>query len=171
MSFWSRLLRYATSEEMAGKSMEDPDPWLILPQRDPVNVLRYLSILFPEGGFVYFEDTTNKFIKMWLSENSVPAPIKVAIGTIWPKPDYYHIPLTQNLLLRIADVSDENKIYFPSIHLHVHNGEKVLCEWHDAIACDPILVSSNIPKEKIDAFANAISADRVMRKSEERQNN
>lgn len=167
MGFWSRLIGYATKEEAAGIRMEDNDPWVITPPRDPANVLRCLPILFPSGGFVYFEDLVEKQFEYWLTGHSVPAPIKIAYGTIWPKPTYYHIPLTKELLSEAAYVVGQEGMAFPTIHLHVHDGKQVLMEWHDAIDNNPMLISSAMQKEKVVAFAHAIGVDRIERVSDE----
>lgn len=94
---------------------------------------------------------------------SIASPLKVAFGTIWPKPDFYHLPLQSELLEEAADLVDRRGISLPSIHLHVHDGERVLLEWHDAFCDDPMYVATSFPRERVEEFARAIGAGEVTR--------
>jgi hypothetical protein len=86
----------------------------------------------------------------------VAAPLTVACGTIWPKPDWFHIPLTPSLMEEAAVLVDQRGIALPSIHMHVHDGAKVILEWHDAFVDDPMYVSSEISREYVEAFADRL---------------
>lgn len=156
MGFLSRLLGFTTKEEVAGAKLDDPKPWVIPPNRDASVVLRALPNLFPTGCFVYFEGTTESSFAAWLEAHTLPAQLKIACGTIWPKSDCYHVPLEPGLLVEAANIVDHEGIALPSIHLCVHNGKQVLLEWYDAFCDDPINVASSIPRDRVEAFARAL---------------
>jgi len=163
MSFLSRLLGYAAKQEAAGARLEQGERWVVPPTRDAAAVLRSLPILFPADAFVYFEGTTENHFAEWLAAHSIAAPLKVAHGTIWPKPDFYHVPLRSELLEEGADLVDRKGISLPAIHLHVHDGERVLLEWHDAFYDDPMYVAASLPRNRVEEFARAIGAGEVTR--------
>ena len=156
MGFLSRLFGFATKEEAGGAKLNDREPWVVPPNRDASVVLRALPILFPIGYFVYFEDTTESSFAAWLKAHTLPAPLKIARGTIWPKTDYYHVPLEPSLLAEAANIVDREGIALPSIHLCVHDGKQVLLEWYDAFCDDSICVASLIPRDRVEAFAHAL---------------
>ncbi len=126
-------------------------------------MLRSLPILFPTDAFVYFEGTTENRFAAWLVAHAIPAPLKIAYGTIWPKPDCYHLPLQSDLLTEAADFVDRDGISLPSIHIHVHDGKRVLLEWHDAFCDDPMYVASAVPRDRVDEFARALGVGNVAR--------
>ncbi len=163
MSFLSRLLGYATKQEVAGASLGRGERWVVAPTRDAAALLRSLSILFPADAFAYFEGTTEEHFAAWLAAHSVASPLKVAYGTIWPKPDFYHLPLRSELLNEAADLVDRNGISLPAVHFHVHNGERVLLEWHDAFCSDPMYLAASLARDRVEEFARAIGASAVTR--------
>jgi len=163
VSILSRLLGYPTLQERAGARLNDRDPWVVPATRDAAAMLRALPTLLPGGGFVYFEDTTEAVFASWLQAHAVPAPLKVADGTIWPKPDVFHVPLEPALLEEAAVLIEQHRIALPSIHIHAHDGAEVLLQWHDAFIRVPMYVDSKIPRERVDAFARLIGVGPISR--------
>jgi hypothetical protein len=161
----SRLLGYATRSEMDGARLDDRQPWVVPATRNGAAFLRALPSLLPEGGFVYFEATTDGAFASWGREHAVAAPLKIAYGTIWPRPDWFHIPLAPSLLEEAAALTDEHRIALPSIHVHVHDGTRVLLQWHDAFIKDPIYVASTISRERVESFAERLGVGPVRREA------
>jgi hypothetical protein len=160
VGFLSRILGFASRHGPAGAHFDDPDGHTIPPCRDPAVFLRALPLLFPSGAFVYFEDTTNRAFSNWLRAHSVAPPLNIAPGTIWPRPEYFHLPLRPELLNAAADLVVQERIVLPSIHLHVHDGTKMLLYWHDAFCDDPMFVASIVPAALVTRFIRALdSAD------------
>ena len=165
MSMLSRLLGYASRSEMEGARLEDRQPWVVPATKDGAVFLRALPSLLPEGGFVYFEATTESVFASWLSEHSVTSPLKIAYGTIWPRPDWFHIPLDPSLLEEAAVLIERHGIALPSIHVHVHDGTRVLLQWHDAFIKDPMYITSTIPREPVESFAERLGVGPVRREA------
>ena len=163
MGIFSRLLGRASPAEVQGARLEDRHPWVVPSTRDAAGFLRALPALFPDGGFVYFEDTTERLFASWAQGHAVESPLTIASGTIWPRPDWFHIPLDSSLLEQAATLIERQRIVLPSIHVHVHNGITVLLEWHDAFVNEPIYITSEIPRERVYAFANHLQVAPVTR--------
>jgi hypothetical protein len=124
--------------------------------------LRSLPILFPVGALVYFEGTTEGKFAEWLEAHTMSPSLKVAYGTIWPRPDYYHVPLEAALLEEAADLIEREHVVQPCIHLHVHDRNRVLL---DAFDDDPMHIASVVPRDRIDLFVRAIGVGPVSRRT------
>ncbi len=161
VTFLSRLLGYASKDERDGATLDDPEAHTIAPGRDQAAFLRALPSLFPASACLFFEGTTARAFSDWLKSHSVSAPLKIAVDTIWPRPDYYHLPLHPNLIAEAADLIEREGIAFPSIHIKVHDGKRVLLHWHDAFGDDPILIASSVPTDRVLTFARAIGSTDV----------
>jgi hypothetical protein len=165
LSLLSRLFGYATREEAGGARLDDAEPWVVPPTRNAATLLRSLPTLFPVGASVYFEGTTERKFAPWLEAHATSPSLKVAYGTIWPRPDYYHVPLEVTLLEEAANLIEREGVAHPCIHLHVHDGNHVLLEWHDAFGDDPMYISSVVPRDRIDLFVRAIGVGPVSRRT------
>jgi hypothetical protein len=151
-----RLLKKLLPEPPAGARFAEPQHWRVPPQRDAAVWLRALPVLLPGGATLYLEGTTESQGAAWLAEHAIPEKLHIAAGTIWPKSDVYHIPLTPEMLESLAALVDRFGIACPAIHVHVHDDAQILLEWHDAFSADPMYVSTSIPEERVAAFAAAL---------------
>ena len=79
------------------------------------------TILFPAGAVVYLVGTTEGSFAEWLEVHKTSTSLKVAYGTIWPRPDCYHVSLESALLEEAAGLIKRVGIALPCIHLHVHD--------------------------------------------------
>ena len=83
--------------------------------------------------------------------------VRVALGTIWPRPDRYHVSLTpQNMEAMAAFLEAKPAGYFCS-HCHVYEAGRVLLQWHDAFS-DPVYGSRRIGAETVSMFAAALDS-------------
>jgi hypothetical protein len=90
---------------------------------------------------------------------TIPAdhPRQVAIGTVLPASDIYHVPATAHNLNALADLIDRYGIALPAIHTHLYDEQGMILEWHDAFT-QPMLISSRIPEAQVRQFADAIGS-------------
>jgi len=163
VSILSRLWGHGSRDRTTGVRLEDRNAWEVPAPRQASALFRALPILLPSGGFVYFEDTTEAIFASWARAHAVPGPLKITRGTIWPKPDYFHVPIEPAILEQAATLIDEHGIALPSIHVHAHDGTGVVLEWYDAFMNDPMRVASDVPRERVEAFANCMQVGPVSR--------
>jgi hypothetical protein len=78
----------------------------------------------------------------------------VAVGTLWPRPAYYHVPATPRTLAELALLAESHAEPELAIHFHVYRTGKVLLEWHDAFS-QPLLLDGELPESKVRDFASA----------------
>ena len=156
MGFLARLFGAVSKEERAGIRLADSNPWRVEPTRDVERFVRALPALVPAGAIAYFEDTAESHVKEYLLRVSVPAPAKVAVGTIWPRPDCYHVPVTVETMEAMARFLEQNPAGFFCTHCHVYLDGQVLLEWNDAFIRDPLYISHTISREAVERFAQAV---------------
>jgi hypothetical protein len=107
---------------------------------------------------VYFEDTAEAHAAEFLQSQSIPAPIRLAVGTIWPRPDCYHVPLTTETMEAMSAFLEAHPAGFVCAHCHVYRDRTVLLEWYDAFMSVPLRVSRTLPIEVVEAFARSLGS-------------
>jgi hypothetical protein len=158
MGILSRFGRNAPPE--AAISLDPADACELGGTRDVERFLRSLPLLVPEGGVAYFEGTGERHVAEYLRRASVPAPVPVARGTIWPRPDVYHVPLTVDSMEDLARFLEEHPHGYFCSHCHVYRGRTVLLQWHDAFFDDSMYLSPTLPEAVVDRFAQAAGITR-----------
>ena len=157
MGIFARLFGWLPAEDRSGIHLEEPDPWEVDATTDVERFLRALPLLVPAGAFAYFEGTGEPHVAEYLRSISVPPPVKVALGTIWPRPDCHHVPISMPTMESLAGFLDERPAGFVCAHCHVHDGVSVLLEWHDAFTNGAMLVSRKIEEDRVSSFAAALA--------------
>jgi len=109
------------------------------------------SVLYLEGG-----DTPKK-IRSYLDERDAKKTCKVEMGTIWPRPDCFHMEITRKNLEDLAKLAENYATPQVVIHLHVYNNDEMLLQWYDAFF-DPLFVSKKVLEGDIKNFCNKLGA-------------
>jgi|SoiMethySBSTD1v2_1073268.scaffolds.fasta_scaffold00503_39 hypothetical protein len=156
MGFLARLLGAVPKEERGGIRLTDAEPWRVSPIRDVERFLRALPALMPHGAIAYFEDTAEPHVRRYLQSVSVAAQARVAVGTIWPRPDCYHVPVTTEAMAALASFLDKNPAGYFCAHCHVYRDGLVLLEWHDAFINEPMYLSRTVSEEAVVRFAHTL---------------
>ena len=123
------------------------------------DLFKVLQGWLPEGAILYFEGGyPDAEITDFFNKQSIPEPVSVAKGTIWPRPRICHIPATNAVLAELAVIMEHHAEPELAVHFHVYRDNTVLIEWHDAFA-QPILMSGLISEEQIGVLAGRIGKD------------
>jgi hypothetical protein len=80
----------------------------------------------------------------------------IPMGTIFPKPAFYHLPITSENLKELAEIAERHAEYEIAGHVHVYVNHEILLQWFDAFS-DPIYISAKINEKKIKSFAEALN--------------
>ena len=142
----------------AGIRLDERQPWYVSPTRDVKRFLRALPLLAPEGAVAYFEDTAESHVAEYLRQVAITPLSEVAVGTIWPRPDFYHVPVTGESMEALAAFLEASPAGFFCTHCHVYRDGVVLLEWHDAFINDPMYVSRAMSEDVVREFANRIGS-------------
>jgi hypothetical protein len=158
MGFLARLFGAVPKDEWGGIHLTDAEPWWVSPTKDVGRFVRALPSLMPPGSVVYFEDTAEPHVRRYLQRVSVPPHARMAIGTIWPRPDCYHVPLTAETMESLAAFLEQNPAGFFSAHCHVYNDGVVLLQWYDAFSNVPMYISRTIGADAVARFAESLGS-------------
>jgi hypothetical protein len=138
--------------------LSDLEPWCVSPTKDVDRFLRALPSLVPSGSVAYFEDTAESHVARYLGSVSIPAQAQLAMGTIWPRPDCYHVPLTAGTMQSLAAFLEKNPAGFFCTHCHVYRDGVVLLQWYDAFINDPMYISRAISADAVAEFARTLGS-------------
>jgi hypothetical protein len=162
MGWLRRLFGVTPKEELDGVRLDTSKAfWELTGTTDFPHLFHALADFLPEGSVLYMEGgSPNEQLRGFLSAHAVDELTHVAVGTIWPRPTYYHVPATRENLVELAKLAERCVEPEIAIHFHVYHGGKVLLEWHDAFA-QPLLLAGNLPEDRVRRFAHALSMEVV----------
>ena len=154
MNFFKNLFKKQTISQT--EMLEHINSWEISsPGNNPI-FFTQLKIIASGGAKMYFEDVYGINVKNILKEISSDSETIISGGTLWPKPDVYHVPATEGNIIIFHELAEQYSI---SVHFHLHKNNKKILEWYDAFDKDPIYISKEIPEEKIKEFCEKLNLE------------
>jgi hypothetical protein len=157
MGWLSRLFGAVSKEEMEGIRLSTAGTyWEVDGPKTFEEIFNALKGWVPEDAVLYFEDgSPDAEIDNFIATYSVPEVSHVAMGTIWPRQRVFHVQTTETILNELARIMKHHAEPELAIHFHIYRNDSILLEWHDAFS-QPMLMSGDIPEEKVKVFANKI---------------
>jgi hypothetical protein len=133
--------------------------WEITAPENHVAFLSCLPELCPNDSIMYMEVTyLGKDVKKILSSIQIDGKLEISKGTIWPKSEIFHIPLTYeniHLLLKLLENHVTNEFVD---HFHIYSCDKIFLTWYDAFSKDPLFISKQIPVVNVEKFCENIGS-------------
>jgi hypothetical protein len=160
MSLLGGLLNAVFQPELGGISLNLAESfWELSGETNFQFLFAALPILLPAGSVLYLEggypeDELLKFLQTHNTEDTV----RIASGTVWPKPKVFHLPATSTVLDRLSTLTQACAAPEVAAHFHVYCGQAVLLEWHDVFT-QPALISGKLPAENVRRFAEGLGLD------------
>jgi len=163
MAWLARLFGAVPKEEREGICLSTAEPyWEVDGPKTFEEMFNALKGWVSEDAILYFEGgSPDAEIDNFIATHSVPEVSHVAMGTIWPRPEVFHVPATVTILNELARIMKHHAEPELAVHFHVYRNDSVLLEWYDAFS-QPMLMSGAIPEEKVKVFADKIG--KVFRK-------
>lgn len=157
MSLLSKLLGFMSHEEREGLSLNRAVPWWAVGEvTEFPRFLRQLPPLFSEDALLCLQGTnTQPDVEEFLAQRKGPVISKIALGTIWPRPSVFHMPLNLDNLSRLAAIAEQRVIPEICDHLHVYRGDTVLLEAWDVLD-GFISLSGQISEELVKVFCGEL---------------
>ena len=156
MRLLSRILGIVPREERDGIRLTDTECWRVAPVRDAALYFRALLHLLTPEAVLYLEGSTESSVPAFARAHPADRSPQLAVGTIWPYPDRYHVPASAGNVSQLADVIEQHRIALPAIHTHLYEKDAILAEWFDAFTDDPIYVASSYPEDTVRLFAERL---------------
>jgi len=150
-----------TEQQMAGIMLDMRNCWEVTKIKgvQAANFFRTLVEMAPEYSIFCLETTAAvDEVKEFLEANKMPPVRKVQLGTLWPKPSVYHIPLNEQTMQQMAQLAVNFAMPEICDHIHIYNESLVLLEWFDAF-WQPMYISKKIPENSIKSFCEKIGCD------------
>ena len=134
MGIFSKLFHATPKEELIGIKLNIDEPfWEVEGETDFPSLLNALKDLVDEDSILYFEGGSPRGALLdFFKTNSIAEQTHVAVGTIWPRPAYYHIPATTYNLTKLSELAKAIAAPELAVHFHIYRKGEVLLEWHDA---------------------------------------
>lgn len=152
----ARLVGAVPPHEMDGIRLEGPYREVSGHGLDPARFLRALAAFVPAGSTLMLEGGDHDDeTRALLAKSSIPPPVIVARGTIWPRAQVFHLPATDATLEALAELMEHRVPAQLCWHLHVYDAQGVVLEWHDAF--DNLMgISKRVPVESVEALCAAL---------------
>jgi len=157
MGIVRKLFNATPKEELSGIRLNAEEPfWEIEGETNFPSLLNALKDLLDEDSILYFEGGSPRGELLdFIKNNSIPEQTHIAVGTLWPRPAYYHIPASVNNLTRLSELTESVAEPELAVHFHVYRKGIVLLEWHDAFT-QPMLLSSSLQSDSVKRFADKL---------------
>src|SRR5215467_12631044 len=107
MGFFAKLFGATPREQLKGISLGPDAAWEVTPTPDLPAFLRALPQLVAPDSILYLEGgTPPEPVREFLEAHCVPEQSHVAMGTIWPRPQVFHLPATGENLCQLAQLAE-----------------------------------------------------------------
>ena len=157
MGIFAKLFGAASREELKGIALGRDAAWEVSPTRDFPSLLRALPLLLPNDAVLYLEGgSPPQDVKTFLDTHCVPERSHVAMGTIWPRPNSFHLPANAENLSQLAALAEKCAAMQIAVHLHVYAQGGVILEWYDAFWKDPFKLSGAIPEDRVKVLSSVL---------------
>ena len=134
------------------------DFWRLKLDGDPVEFLVELAKVLPPGQTLYVEGTRSPLISAYLLDRPAQEPLAIAAGTIWPRPDFHHMPLTEDNMADLAELMNQAAAPEVGDHIHAYRGTTAFLVWYDYPDSTPF-VRRDVPETDIERLCRALGAE------------
>lgn len=141
--------------EADGLRLDNP-AWEVGSPSTLVGLFEQLQCLLPAGAILYFEcapfdDDTREF----LASSAVQEHVRICAGTLWPHPEWFHVPATPENLSALSEFVRGRNKYSLGNHIHAYLETHVLMQWHDIFEL-PILLSDRFSEDQASSFSSGL---------------
>jgi hypothetical protein len=132
--------------------------WKVSGVREAAAFFRSLQHLMQPGGILYLEDGAHpQQFRHFLTQRACAPTMDVPFSTVWPRPYTVHLPVTNALLLSLADQAQHMAEPQVCIHAHGYHGNRVVFVWFDAFF-DPLMINIDVPEPAVASFCGELGA-------------
>jgi len=126
------------------------------PVRDLYGLLKAIDLAMPKEATLYVEGTSiAPEVRDYLGRRQGPAPRRVEPGTLWPKPQVFHLPLEGRKLEELRDLAERHAEPEICDHLVVYLDDRVLLWAHDA-GSGHVELARSLPVQLANGFREAL---------------
>lgn len=155
MGWFAKVFGSVSPEDTAGIRLDDA-AWEMHGPRTFSDLLSALRDVLPPGAVLYFEGgSPDEELRSFFAAHVVPEPQLVALGTVWPRPEVFHVPADPEVIDELRAIMAHHGDFELAVHFHVYCGSGVTVQWHDAFDL-PIELSAAFTEEQVAAVSRAL---------------
>ena len=150
-----------TEQEMAGIQLDMRNCWEVTEIRGVQAAKYFLALLdIMPADSVFCVETSNlvEEVREFLEANKMPNTTRVLLGSIWPKPDVFHIPFSEQNMRQMAEFAVNFAIPEICDHIHIYKNDEVLLEWFDVFS-KPLYISKKFSEDSINDFCSKVGCE------------
>lgn len=157
MGWIARFIRGAHRNRRNGLRLPEGSlHWHVGGPRTFSALFRALDGWLPDDAILCFEaGHPDAEIKSFMAQFAIPERGQVALGTLWPSANAFHVP-AKGVMAQLAELMERHAEPELAVHFHVYRSEDLLLEWYDAFSEDPLRINGSIPEEQVRTLAAAL---------------
>ncbi len=139
-----------------GIDLDSPQRWVVEGLRDPVDFCRCLAQLIPGDSILYFEaiNPMPEVAEFYEANRARAGAVCVVRDMIFPVPEIFHVQMRPRVIEGLVELLGKHPQQSCFTHVKAYRQEKLLFAFHDAFDGSYLLVSDQIPAERVQAFCD-----------------
>jgi len=137
-----------------GIDLDSTQRWAIEGLRDPAVFFRCLEQLIPGDSILYFEaiNPVLEVAEFYKANRARDGAECVVRDMIFPVPEMFHVQIRSGVIERLVELLGKHPQQSCFTHVKAYRQQKLLFAFHDAFDGSCLLVSDEIPAERVQAF-------------------
>lgn len=153
-------MKYVPLKQRMGITFQDAEYWLLDMKKAGCfsHFLKGLGPLFSPEETLYLEGCSiHPKVRAFLEAHAAPSPVKVALGSSWPRPLTFHMALEPVAVEELFVLALRYTVNDFCDRVHVYRGNEVLLDGHD-ILDQQCKVTLKIDSGKLKKFCRKLNA-------------
>ena len=140
-------------------TLEGTSVWIVSGVYSTASVIGSLSQIVPNDAILCLEGISieNEVMNLFLN-NQIEPKYKIKLGTTWPKPKQFHLPMNKVVVDSLVSLADKHAQPELFDHLSVYCDGTVLLEAYD-FGSDALMISESIDESLIQQFAKNLNCE------------
>lgn len=156
----NRAYRRQWGEAADGISLDQANAWSVTEcdrEIEPDSVYRQLAALLPEDANICLEVISpHEEVRAFLTERAAEGPAVVQPGTIWPRPEFFHVQATPENLAGLSELARTHSPIRMGHHVYAYKGSTMLLAWHDFPDPGCLAISRELPGDAVRYFCDSL---------------
>jgi hypothetical protein len=141
-------------------SLIEQPHWVVSPTKDLASFLRSLPSICPEGAILCIEGGVHTHkLKEYLRGIAIERTVFFELGTCWPRPRCYHVPITSQTSQELAGFADHCAAMEIASHIHVYSDIQLLIQWFDICSDSCIFFHESIEEAILASLCCGLKLD------------
>jgi len=165
---WLRQVKRRVAPDLSGSTLDLRAYYELSAPEDHALFIQSLGSLLPADAVLYLEGVSiDPDVVRLLEDWSCAERLKIARGTLWPKPQVFHVPMGPEVTQQLAALFEHHASPEICDHFHAYHLKRVLLQWHDAFFDDPLLLAGTFAEAQVRDFCGTVDCSFEMKTSDD----